>query len=714
MSGIKFTEAAMAVLKKRYFLKDKDGNPIEDAEKMFSRVANDISKAEYNYSSNEENRKIWESKFYEVMTNFNFLPSTPVLFNAGTPVQQLNACFVLPITDTLSNGMDGILDTMTKAAIIHKTGGGTGFDFSKIRPANSEVNGTGGVASGPVSFMKAYDSVTEVIKQGGKRRGANIGILRCDHPNIFEFLDCKKEEGSISNFNISVALTDNFLKAVKTNSNWDLIWNEKIYKTVKAKEIWNKIIDGAWKNGEPGILFIDTFNKYNVVPSLGSIAATNPCGELGLLAKESCLLGSINLSNMYDEVNSSIDYQKLKDIVNIAVRFLDNVIDRNQLPLTEIVDMTKSLRRMGLGIMGFADLLIKLKVRYGSEDSYNIAKDIISFIKKEAYKYSETLAIERGPFPYFEKEPELKKQKPRRNVTLLSIAPTGTISMIANCSSGIEPIFALEMNKNVLDTSLDMDHSLYTEWKKNNKERSHPNYFITAKEIPYTEHVKMQAIFQNSVCTSISKTINFHFDATKEDIEHAYMLAWELGCKGMTVYRDGSRNIQVLVSKNIEKASESVEKSSAKGRPMTLNGITDKYKTGEGDAYITVNEFEGKPFEVFIQIGKSGANTSANSEAVGRLTSLCLRAGVNPKDIIKQLSDITGSNPTWNEHSLVKSVPDAIAKMLSKVICESEIVIEEKTASMVVCEECGKDSLIFEEGCFICRNLECGYSKCSG
>ncbi len=702
---LKLNDVAITVLEKRYLQKTKAGEIKETPEQLFRRVAKNIAQGEKLYTKDDKKVKQWEDTFYEMMVSLDFLPNSPTLFNAGLSLQQLAACFVLPIKDTLTNGTDGILDTSRNTAIIHATGGGTGFNFSELRPNGKLVSNSGGEASGPVSFMQMYDGVTNAIKAGGKRRGANIGVLRVDHPDIEEFISCKEKEGDIANFNISVGITDAFMEAVIAERSWDLLWKGKVIKTVDAKAIWDKLVHGAWSNGEPGILYLDAANDGNPTPSLGNYAATNPCGELFLLPNESCNLGSINLSNFFDEETCNVDYVRLREMVRKGVRFLDNVVDMNEPPLEAIKTLTRQLRRIGLGMMGFADLLILMKVRYGSEESFVIAEEISSFIKVEAYLYSEELAKEKGVFPQFEQEKSLKGTTPRRNVTLISIAPTGTISMIAGCSSGIEPVFAFDMKKNVLDSSLEMGHPLYAAWVKENPDQKDiPEYFIKSQDVNYIEHVQMQSTFQKYVDSSISKTINFGNEATKEEVAEAYMLAWKARCKGITVYRDGSRQTQILVSE------KGAVKSSASSRPRRLKGITDKIKTGEGTAYITVNEKDGEPFELFIELGKSGKDSAANAEAIGRLASLCLRSGVRVENIIRQLDGITGDSPTWDNGKTVKSVADAVAKVLSN--CTGLTDIKEKTIDHPICKECGSDHMQFSEGCFTCK--ECGASKCTG
>lgn len=708
MDKIELTEAAKRVLEERYLYTHTDGHT-ETFEELLMRVATNIAEAEipsreHDHPIDTSTYERWRGRFYEMMADFDFLPNSPTLMNAGLPLQQLAACFVLPIDDTLSNDETGILDIQKNAALIHKTGGGTGFSFTRLRPDGVKVEDTSGNASGPVSFMKMFDGTTEAIKQGGKRRGANIGVLRVDHPEIMKFIKCKREEGVLSNFNISVGITDDFMLAVQDDLDWDLQWGGKVSETLKAREIWDELVEGGWANGEPGILFLDTANNANCAPSLGKFESTNPCGELFLFPYESCNLGSINLSNHYNSETGELDLAHLARTVTTAVRFLDNVVDMNKLPLEKIKETTQDLRRIGLGVMGFADLLIKLKIRYGSEDSLRLAKKLMYYIEDTAYKASIQLATEKGPFPAMEREPLLEGQARRRNINVISLAPTGTISMIAGCSSGIEPVFKFRMEKHVLDAKLDLDHNLYKIWAMAAKpDEIVPEYFIEAGDVSYEEHVKMQAAFQEHVDSSISKTINFNNTATREEIAEAYSLAWRLGCKGITVYRDGSREIQVLVSRD-----GGVVESSAEGRPKKLTGFTEKVNTGEGTLYVTVNEDgDGNPFELFVRLGKSGADGSANSEALGRMASLCLRSGIHVEDIIKQLKGIAGSTPTWDAGKLTLSVPDAVASVLSVYVGGEVIGVE---VSADECPECRLITLVREEGCFTCRN--CGYSKC--
>ncbi|ENO12077.1 ribonucleoside-diphosphate reductase class II [Thermoplasmatales archaeon SCGC AB-539-C06] len=514
---------ALRVLEKRYLLKDEKGRIIETPDQMFKRVAKHVSKS-----------KKEEKEFYEVMKNLEFLPNSPTLMNAGTSIGQLSACFVLPIEDSL----ESIFSTLKSAALIHQSGGGTGFSFSEIRPKGDIVKSTKGAASGPLSFMQAYDMTTHVIRQGGKRRGANMGILRIDHPDIIEFIKSKEKEGNLANFNISVAMTEKFMKAVQKNKNFELI-NPKTKKAVKkinAKKLFDILAEMAWKTGDPGIIFIDEINKKHPLKSSGKIESTNPCGEVPLLPYESCNLGSINLTKFVSK--GRIDYNKLKNVINTAVNFLDNVIDANKYPLKKIEKITKANRKIGLGVMGFADMLIMLGVRYDSDKALKIADELMKFISETAVKASVELAKKRGSFPNFKKSEWVKKYKSMRNATVTSIAPTGSISIIADCSSGIEPLFATKFARLSLGKEFFYEHPLL---KKYNRK-----LFVIAHQIAPEGHVKMQAIFQKYTDNGVSKTVNLKQNATKEDVKKIFLLAYKLKCKGITVYREGSKKQQVL------------------------------------------------------------------------------------------------------------------------------------------------------------------------
>ncbi len=567
---IKLTLNAIKVLEKRYLKKDFEGNVIETPKEMFRRVAKNIAQADLKYGASESTVRKTEKAFYTMMTRLEFLPNSPTLMNAGRDLQQLSACFVLPIEDD----MESIFEALKYTALIHKSGGGTGFSFSRLRQAGARVRSTSGVASGPISFMKVFNVATEVIKQGGTRRGANMAILRVDHPDILDFIVAKERENSLNNFNISVGITEKFMQAVENDGDYELIdpRTKKPVNTLSARRVFDLIITMAWKNGEPGIVFLDRLNKDNPTPSLGEIESTNPCGEQPLLPYESCNLGSINLSKMisYHGGEAKIDYPKLRKTVRTAVHFLDNVIDMNNYPLSEIAEMTHANRKIGLGVMGFADMLIMLNVPYNSEEAIRIGEEVMKFIHDEGVLMSQELARERGPFPNF-KESIFRNEEPRRNATITTIAPTGTISIIAGCSSGIEPIFAISyVRKNILDQgdelievnplferiayekgfySEDLMREIATKGSIQNMHRIPEDIrriFVTAHDITPEDHIRMQAAFQKYTDNAVSKTVNFPSYATTQDVEKVYLLAYKLGCKGVTIYRDQSRKKQVL------------------------------------------------------------------------------------------------------------------------------------------------------------------------
>jgi len=734
------SENALRVLKKRYLKTDENGNIIETPEEMFRRVAHHIALAEEKYGASPEEVKQIEEIFYKMMSELKFLPNSPTLMNAGRELGQLAACFVLPVEDS----MEGIFDALKYAALIHKSGGGTGFSFSKLRPKNSRVGTTGGVASGPVSFMKIFNTATEQVKQGGTRRGANMAILRVDHPDIMEFIYSKKNTNELNNFNISVAVTDKFMKAVQEGTTYDLIDPRTGKKAgeLDAREVYKAMIECAWETGDPGIVFIDRINEDNPTPELGEIESTNPCGEQPLLPYEACNLGSINLAKFVvktEDGNAKIDYESLKEIVWYSVRFLDDVIDVSKYPLPKIEEMVKGNRKIGLGVMGFADVLFQLMIPYDSEEALLLAEEIMGFIQKEAHEASKALAEERGVFPNFDKS--IYKDKPNcryRNATVTTIAPTGTLSIIAGCSSGIEPVFALCFVRNVMDNDKLLEINPYFErvakergfYSKELMEKIAEKgsirdmkeipedirrVFVTAHDIAPEWHVRMQAAFQKHTDNAVSKTVNLPRDATVEDVKKVYDLAYKLRLKGITIYRDGSKKNQVLTLVK-DKTKKEREEVWVKERPETLPGFTTKVTTGMGNLYITVTEHEGKPFEVFAIIGKSGRSTTAKTEAIGRLISLCLRAGVSVEEIVDQLKGIGGEHPVFQKDGLVLSIPDAIARVLEKRYLKGKKGEKKKTSverkddlTGGRCPECG-EKLSFEEGCMKCYS--CGFSSC--
>jgi ribonucleoside-diphosphate reductase alpha chain len=740
---IELTPNSMKVLERRYLMKDDKGKVIETPEGLFLRVAQVVAEPDRNYNATDLEVEKTVEEFYRMMAKLEFMPNSPTLMNAGRPLGQLSACFVIPIKDS----MESIFDAVKNTALIHKSGGGTGFSFSKLRPRNSPVASTSGVASGPVSFMKVINSATEAVKQGGTRRGANMGVLRVDHPDVLEFITCKDNLNELTNFNISVAITDSFMQAVENDETYDLIdprTHETYFKDgkpvrLKAREVFNLIVEHAWRTGEPGIMFLDRMNQGNPITKVGLYESTNPCGEQPLLPYESCNLGSINLSRMVRAVVDSsdpttmyrceIDWDKLEITVKRAVHFLDNVIEANKYPLPEIENNTKANRKIGLGVMGWADMLIQLKIPYNSSEAVTLAERVMSFIEEKAHQTSSQLAQQRGNFPNWEKSVYHEKNIPMRNSTVTTIAPAGTISIIAGCSSGIEPLFAISYIRTVMDNTRMVEINPF--FQKEAQERGFysemlmgriaekgsiqefeeipgdvKKIYVTSHDTLPEWHVRHQAVFQKYTDNAVSKTINLPNQATVEDVETAYKLAYQLGCKGVTIYRDGSREEQVLSTKK-----EKIEEGgiAPKDRPVTLSGFTDKIKTGYGNLYITVNTFDGKPFEVFAQIGKSGYSTMADTEAICRLISLALRSGIGVDKIIEQLIGIGGASPVFQEGGLIMSIPDAIAKVLNKHFGKGPNANHDRDLTLEFCPDCGA-KLKHESGCIVCS--QCGFSRC--
>ncbi|MHB8061509.1 MAG: vitamin B12-dependent ribonucleotide reductase [Ruminiclostridium sp.] len=707
---MKLSENAIKVLEKRYLEKDVDGNLLEDCEGMFRRVAKAIASADAKYTDKKGLTRI-EQEFFDMMADLEFLPNSPTLMNAGRPLGQLSACFVLPIEDT----MEGIFETIKNAALIHKSGGGTGFSFSRLRPKGASVNSTGGVASGPISFMKVFNAATEAVKQGGTRRGANMGILRIDHPDILDFISCKKDNSEITNFNLSVGITEDFMKAVEHNLEYELVdpkTKEPVGK-LNAKKVFDNIVEMAWKNGEPGIIFLDRLNKDNVTPKLGEIESTNPCGEQPLLPYEACNLGSINLYNMLKEDRSELDFDKLASTVKKAVHFLDNVIEVNKYPLPDIDKMTRGTRKIGLGIMGWADMLCTIGVAYNSQKAIDLADKVMGFIQKNAEKASEELAAQKGVFPYYEDSIFVKKGIKMRNATTTTIAPTGTLSLLAGVSSGIEPIFAISYIRNVMDNSelvevnpgfkdIAIREAFYSDelMRKIAKvgtvkgldevPKQVQDVFVTAHDVLPEWHVKMQAAFQRHTDNAVSKTVNLGHDATIEDVRDVFTLAYKTNCKGVTIYRDGSRDMQVLnigkvkgkeddtskpspIGENVYCDSCDINNENIKGsgieprpRPDITTGFTEKVKIGCGNLYITVNYDENGICEVFTNTGRAGGCPS-QSEATSRLVSVALRSGMDVKAIVEQLKGIRCPSTIRQKGLKVLSCPDAIGRLIEKV-----------------------------------------------
>ncbi len=746
LHNLTITQNALKVLEKRYLKKNEEGKIVETPEKLFRRIARAIASADSLYGKSPEEVGVLEEEFYSLLVSLDFLPNSPTLMNAGRRLGQLSACFVIPVEDS----MESIFEAVKNAAIIHKSGGGTGFSFSRLRPSGDVVGSTKGISSGPISFMTVFDTATEAVKQGGTRRGANMGLLRVDHPDILSFITCKDENTKLNNFNISVGLTEEFMKALEKDGEYELLnpRTKQVIKKMRAREVFTLIVNHAWKNGEPGIVFLDRLNESNPTPKLGEIESTNPCGEQPLLPFESCNLGSINLAKHVtrDALRvTGIDWNKLKETVWKAVHFLDNVIDANKYPLPQIEEMTKANRKIGLGVMGWADMLIQLGIPYNSPEAVQIAEEVMGFIQREGKNASAALAGQRGVFSNY--EGSIYDGKVRlRNATVTTIAPTGTLSIIGGCSSGIEPLFAISYVRTVMEGTKLIEVNPYFEeaakekgfWSRQLMERIAEkgslhgfdeipeevrSLFVTAHDITPLEHVKMQAAFQKCVDNAVSKTVNFSHDATPKDVEDVYLLAYKLGCKGVTVYRDGSREEQVL---STGKTKETVQQPVAGGqtdkilpkkRPEVIRGSTRFTKTGCGNLYVTINEDEqGHLFELFTSMGKAGGCAASQAEAIGRLVSLAFRSNIEPEEIIKQLKGISCHQPEWHNGGRILSCSDAIAKALEKYHAKSEKGNgnghkdgPQEIMLMGACPECG-GCVEHEGGCAVCHN--CGFTKC--
>ncbi len=760
VSGIKLSDNALRVLEKRYLIKNEKGRAIETPQELFRRVAKHIASAELLYDPKAD-FSLSEEAFYQLMANLEFLPNSPTLMNAGRELGQLSACFVIPVDDS----MESIFDAVKYTALIHKSGGGTGFSFSRLRPEKDRVGSTGGVASGPVSFMRTFDTTTDVIKQGGMRRGANMAILAVDHPDILKFIAAKEDPENLTNFNLSVAVTDSFMQAVGKDADYNLMnprTGEMVGK-LNAKEVFDKIVDMAWCTGDPGVVFIDEINRHNPTPKLGKIESTNPCGEQPLLPFESCNLGSLNLAKMliFQDKQWQVDYAKLSQAVKLAVRFLDNVIEVNQFPLPQISERTKATRKIGLGVMGFADMLVQLGIPYDSEQALTIAEEVMRFISEEADKASVELAKERGVFPAFDGSIYNVPDGPRfRNASRTTVAPTGSLSIIANCSSGIEPVFALSYVRHILEGEEFVEINPYFEEAAKRGGFYSPELirelaegrrlkdiegvpeeikrlFVTAHDITPEWHVRMQAAFQRFTDSAVSKTVNFPYEATLEDVTKVYILAYQEGLKGITIYRDRSRESQVLTVGEGTKKAEG--KLAPRKRPKVTRGITERVSTGCGYIYVTINFDEQGICEVFSTLGKAGGCAAAQLEAISRLISLALRSGLDLNSVVRQLRGIRCPSIAWEQGQAILSCADAIASVLEKYIKEEPMTNSEmpesknpKTGKRVSlldealnlnkakmnkqrsnqagqCPECG-GPLIYQEGCNICLN--CGFTKC--
>ena len=771
---------AITVLEKRYLLRDESGKPVESAADLFWRVSRTVAEPDRKYGASEGAVEALAEAFFDLMSERKFMPNSPTLMNAGRPLGQLSACFVLPVDDALSNGQAGIYDTLRSMALVHQSGGGTGFSFSRLRPKNDIVRSTMGVASGPVSFMTLFDASTDVVKQGGTRRGANMGILRVDHPDIMEFITCKDDTTKVTNFNISVAVTDAFMAAVEADGLYDLIHpkTKEVTGQLRARDIWERIIHGAWKTGEPGVFFVDKANYYNPVPHLGEYEATNPCGEQPLLPYDVCNLGSINLGAFVREgrkggkdgsgTGAEIDWDHLRGVVHLSTHFLENVIDANQYPLQEITDLAQRIRRIGLGVMGLADVFVKLGIPYDSDEGVALGRRIQQFVDEEAKVESERLAAERGVFPEWERSiwgpdetaarsasgERIRPLRRLRNCNVTTVAPTGTISIIAGCSSGIEPLFAVAFMRNqagVLMPDVNEDfvaiaraEGWYSEeLMRQIAETGHINFpevpekwqrvFVTANAIKPEWHIRMQAAFQEYNDSAISKTCNFAHDATEEYVEEIYRLAYRLNCKGVTVYRDGSREMQVLSAgstakkvieghgsgdgkggkglpraeerggvKEAAKAdlhgeiaelraenerlrrsvheleSENLQRRQKRSRPEVLRGTTRRVDTPLGTLYVTITEDDkGQPFEVFMTLGKAGGALMADVESLGRLISLALRSGIPIKEIYRQLRGISSDRVIGLGPNKILSVPDAVGIAIERWMQEKQGIQQE-------------------------------------
>ncbi|MBM3898655.1 MAG: vitamin B12-dependent ribonucleotide reductase [Gemmatimonadetes bacterium] len=736
------SQNARTVLDKRYLVKDKSGKSVETPEDMFWRVATTVAEPERRYGATEKQVEKVARHFYELMTQRRFEPNSPTLMNAGRPLGQLSACFVLPVDDALSNGHSGIYDTLRSMALIHQSGGGTGFSFSRIRAKGSMVRSTTGVASGPVSFMQLYDASTDAVKQGGTRRGANMGILRIDHPDVMEFITCKEDLTKITNFNISVAITSKFMEALKAGASYDIIdpISKAVVGQLDARQVWDKMIEGAWRTGEPGVFFIDEANRYNPVPHLGAYEATNPCGEQPLLAYDVCNLGSINVG--YYVVDGEMDWKSFAKDIHLSTRMLDNIIDANKYPLPEIDALAKRIRRIGLGVMGFADALIRLGIQYDSPEGVEFGRKVMEFVDVEGKKESARLAEERGAFPEWERSiwgpdatcardeagQRIRPEMKLRNCNVTTVAPTGTISIIAGCSSGLEPLFAVAFMRNqagVMMPDVNEDFVAIAKqegWysdalmeriaKTGSVQQSEvpakwQRVFATANNITPEWHIRMQAAFQDHCDSAISKTTNFAHTATREDVRAIYELAYEMKCKGVTVYRDGSRDGQVLstgatadaaakrdgakedaaakrelaelkgqlaevTSDNdrlkkllFDAEAENLQRRQKRSRPDILRSTAIRKETPLGMMFVHITEDDkGQPFEVFINLGKAGGSAMADAEAVGRLISLALRSGISIQQVHRQLRGISSDRAVGLGPSKVLSMPDAIGLAL--------------------------------------------------
>ncbi len=798
--SIELSENSLAVLKRRYLRRGLDGKPVETVTEMFDRVATHVAAAEEEWQGNVEQVA---DDFYDLLTKFRFMPNSPTFTGAGTPLGQLAACFVLPIVDDMGRDESGIFQTLRDAALIQQTGGGNGFAFSRLRPHGAIVKSSAGQATGPVGFLRVYDQAFGEIAQGGTRRGANMAVLRVDHPDIREFITCKTDENAITNFNISVGVTDAFMDAVKNDDTYDLInpQDGEVWETVKAREIFDLIVKHAHHNGEPGVLFLDAANRQNPVPHLYDLEATNPCGEQWLGPYENCCLGSINLANHFGP-GKSVDWEKLQETIEQSTRFLDDVVTANAYvpAVPQLKEAAYRARRIGLGIMGLADLMYHSGIRYGSPAAQEFAGQVMEFVRFHAMKTSVELAEQRGPFLAIEGsiyDPQnLKWQPPQpitpysrdfgrptldwqeivdgikqhgiRNAAQTTVAPTGTIATVSGCEGyGCEPVFALAYVRHVNDHGKDLElqytsphfekalvaanldaaerQRIVEEVNKvgtcqhiKDMPADLRNTFVVAADISPEEHVRMQAAIQAFVDNSISKTCNFPESAVEADVAQAYQLAWELGCKGLTVYVTGSRESVVLETHATKASKEAPEENKVeqpmlwpetkKPRAGVLRGETHRVTTPLGNTYVTINSNGGnQPFEVFIQTSKAGSDTAAVSEAIGRLVSYILRISspVPPKDrlkeVVTQLGGIGGGRPLGFGSNRVLSLPDGVAQALMDYLSDVNIPDTQSNGHVPqlkggkklfgdLCPDCGEAAVVNEEGCRKCYS--CGFSEC--
>ncbi len=759
--GVRLSPNALRVLEKRYLLKDDRGRPAETPEELLWRAASHVALAERLYGADEKRLGETAARFYRMMAALEFLPNSPTLMNAGRRLGQYFACFVLPVADAIVDDKDeGIFDAVRSAAFIHKTGGGTGFGFSRLRPESALVTSTQGQASGPVSFMRVFNAATDAIHQGGFRRGANMGILRVDHPDILDFVNLKADPREMSNFNLSVAVTGEFLRSLRGNRKHYVVephtgrklpLRDKVRDASgnltgygehewTARELFDLIARRAWETGEPGLFFVDRANQFNPTPALGEIEASNPCGEQPLLPWEACNLGSINLDRFVEPAGplgqasspeSRIRWKALGETISLAVRFLDDVIDVNAYPKPQIEEVVKGNRKVGLGVMGWADMLFRLGLPYESEEAFALARSVMRFVRDEGWKASQDLARERGAFPNWKGSawdtghPYFAAASPMRNAVVTTVAPTGTLSILAGCSAGIEPLFSLAFVRKVLNgEELPEVHPYFQEVAEREKFASPGlaerlaeagscreipeiparwrDVFACAHDVSPEGHLRMQAAFQEWTDSAVSKTVNFPASATPEDVRRVFELASTLDVKGITVYRDRSRDLQPMALRTAAAPPAAAERRPVPGE---ATGVRYRYPTNLGNAYVTITDDAEGPREVFISLGKCGSDIGALSEAIGRLVSAALARRVPPEELARQLVDIT-SQPVPGADGWVKSLPDAVGQALLRHLGRPKA--DPGAATGGLCPECG-GPLRFEEGCSKCS---CGHTKC--